>query len=79
MLDEKKFKPKSSGEELNMKPADLALNVPQILLPKEDVDLTLWTVIACDQYTSEPEYWQAVDRLVGCHIQRMPGTLATTS
>ena len=35
-----------------------------ILLPK-DADLPLWSVIACDQYTSEPEYWDEVDRRVG--------------
>ena len=34
-----------------------------ILLPK-DADMTRWSVVACDQYTSEPEYWQAADRLV---------------
>jgi hypothetical protein len=49
----------------------LALQVPTILLPNADVDLSRWAVIACDQYTSEPEYWQAVDRLVADH----PSTL----
>ena len=44
--------------------AKLALEVPTILLPKAGIDLHRWAVIACDQYTSEPEYWQAVDRLV---------------
>ncbi len=48
-----------------MKLAKLALEVPTILLPRTGVDLHRWAVIACDQYTSEPEYWQAVDRLVG--------------
>ena len=31
-----------------------------ILLPK-DVDMTKWSVVACDQYTSEPEYWKEVE------------------
>ncbi len=44
--------------------ARLALEVPTILLPAEGVDPSRWAVIACDQYTSEPEYWTAVDRLV---------------
>lgn len=35
-----------------------------ILLPK-DTDMSLWSVIACDQYTSQPEYWDEVDRRVG--------------
>jgi len=37
---------------------NIALQVPRILLPKPDTDLTKWAIIACDQYTSEPEYWQ---------------------
>jgi hypothetical protein len=49
----------------------LALQVPQILLPDSAVDLSRWAVIACDQYTSEPDYWNEVDRLVGGH----PSTL----
>ena len=28
-----------------------------ILLPREDIDMTRWAVIACDQFTSEPAYW----------------------
>lgn len=35
-----------------------------ILLPKEQ-DLTAWAVVACDQFTSQPEYWQEADRIVG--------------
>jgi len=30
-----------------------------ILLPK-NCDMTKWGTVACDQYTSEPEYWQGV-------------------
>ncbi len=44
--------------------AKLAMEVPTILLPKAGTDLSRWAVIACDQYTSEPEYWQTVERLV---------------
>ena len=35
-----------------------------ILLPR-DCDLSLWSVVACDQYTSQPEYWQRVEERVG--------------
>ncbi len=36
-----------------------------ILLPDfTRVDPQKWAVIACDQFTSEPEYWQAVSNLV---------------
>lgn len=44
---------------------NVALCVPTILLPKPGVDLTRWAVIACDQYTSEPEYWEKAAALVG--------------
>lgn len=42
---------------LPFRPAD-------ILLPR-DCDWTLWSVVACDQYTSQPEYWQRVEERVG--------------
>ncbi len=35
-----------------------------ILLP-QGVDLTRWSVVACDQFTSQPEYWRAVEETVG--------------
>ncbi len=35
-----------------------------VLIPK-DSDLSLWSVVACDQYTSQPEYWERVDERVG--------------
>ncbi len=39
------------------KPAD-------ILIP-QNIDFTKWSVVACDQYTSEPEYWEEAARIVG--------------
>ena len=35
-----------------------------ILIP-QNVDFTKWSVVACDQYTSEPEYWEDVKAIVG--------------
>ena len=35
-----------------------------ILLPC-GADMKKWAVIACDQFTSQPEYWQAVEAAVG--------------
>ncbi len=34
-----------------------------ILIPK--TDLETWSVVACDQFTSEPEYWEKVYKTVG--------------
>jgi len=39
--------------------------LPRLLLPRTGIDLRKWAVIACDQHTSEPEYWQRVEREVG--------------
>ena len=54
--------------------AKLALHVPTVLFPRDGIDLTRWAVIACDQYTAEPEYWAAVDALVAT----APSTLRLT-
>ncbi|MBE3119761.1 MAG: DUF1015 domain-containing protein [Candidatus Atribacteria bacterium] len=44
---------------------DIGIQIPQIYLPRKGTNLTKWAVIACDQFTSEPEYWQEVEKLVG--------------
>lgn len=38
------------------------------------VDMSKWSVVACDQYTSEPEYWKEVENIVGDE----PSTLRLT-
>ncbi len=40
----------------------LGIFVPEILLPREGVDLSKWAVIACDQHTSNPDYWRQVEQ-----------------
>ena len=49
-------------EETNM--SKTAFSPANILLPRE-CGLTKWAVVACDQYTSQPEYWERVDKYVG--------------
>lgn len=44
---------------------DIAVQIPQVVLPKPGTDLYKWAVVACDQYTSEPSYWADVRQLVG--------------
>jgi len=41
-----------------------AFSRADILLPR-DVDMAKWAVIACDQFTSEPEYWEAAAQIAG--------------
>jgi hypothetical protein len=38
---------------------------PDVLLPRPGIDLTRWAVVACDQYTSQPGYWDEVRTTVG--------------
>ncbi|MBQ4310502.1 MAG: DUF1015 family protein, partial [Oscillospiraceae bacterium] len=44
---------------------DRIFSAADILLPKKSADMTKWSVVACDQYTSEPEYWEETERIVG--------------
>lgn len=44
---------------------EISLKIPQVLLPKPTVDPHKWAVIACDQFTSQPEYWRQVEEIVG--------------
>jgi len=45
--------------------SDIGIQIPQVYLPKAGIDLKKWAVIACDQFTSEPEYWHDVEKIVG--------------
>ena len=36
-----------------------------ILIPVKEIDLNKWSIIACDQFTSNPEYWDEVEKIVG--------------
>lgn len=38
--------------------------MPEIWMPKKGTDMAKWAVIACDQYTSEPAYWEGVEKQV---------------
>ncbi|MBW2186471.1 MAG: DUF1015 family protein, partial [Deltaproteobacteria bacterium] len=47
----------------------IGLQLPRILLPKQGTDMQkqgtdmqAWSVIACDQYTSDREYWQRLEQ-----------------
>ena len=42
-----------------------ALKTADILLPRPGIDLSRWAVVACDQFTAQPEYWHAVEGEVG--------------
>lgn len=44
---------------------NIALKTPTILLPKKGIDLSKWSVVACDQFTSQPEYWNQAKTMIG--------------
>lgn len=44
--------------------SSLGLRPATILLPR-NCDMRRWAVVACDQFTSQPEYWQEAERLAG--------------
>jgi hypothetical protein len=45
--------------------ARLGTAVPEILLPRPGTDLRKWAVVACDQFTQDSGYWEAVKAEVG--------------
>ena len=54
--------------------SDIGIQIPQVYLPRDGTDLQKWAVIACDQFTSEPQYWADVKQFVGS----APSTLKLT-
>ncbi len=53
---------------------DIWIKIPNILLPKKEIDLNKRAVVACDQYTSEPEYRNELAEKIG----NLPSTLHIT-
>ncbi len=49
----------------------LPFRIPDIMLPNKSIDMHTWSVIACDQFTSDASYWQEVKNIV----QDRPSTL----
>lgn len=41
------------------------IKVPSILMPKKNVEMEKWAVIACDQFTSQPSYWKKLESFIG--------------
>ncbi|MEI6290089.1 MAG: DUF1015 domain-containing protein [Chloroflexota bacterium] len=54
---------------------DIGVQIPTIYLPQKGTDLSKWSVIACDQFTSQPEYWHRVEEIVGSEQSTLKLTL----
>ena len=40
------------------------ISIPEILIPK-NIDTSTWSVVACDQYTQDRNYWKDVEKTAG--------------
>jgi len=40
----------------------IGIQIPRILMPSKDISMEKWAVVACDQYTSERDYWKDVEK-----------------
>ena len=47
------------------------IKAPHILLPKQDVNWSKYAVVACDQYTSNVEYWDTLREEVGDNLSTL--------
>jgi hypothetical protein len=45
--------------------ASFGVKVPEVFLPAAGTDYAKWAAVACDQYSSEREYWKRAESLVG--------------
>ena len=50
---------------------NIGVEVPKILLPKKGTDMQHWSVIACDQYTSDQTYWQRLEQQTAENISTL--------
>lgn len=57
--------------ELKTKSYEIGICLPEIMLPNKQVDLRKWAVVACDQYTSQRDYWHSVEE----YVSESPSTL----
>ena len=39
--------------------------VPEVMLPPKGTDMMKWAVVACDQFTSQKEYWEEARKIIG--------------
>lgn len=51
--------------------APFGIQTAKIMIPNKKIDYKKWAVIACDQYSSEPEYWDRVKK----EVEDSPSTL----
>lgn len=55
----------NTEENQTMYENSIGVLVPNVMLPPEGTDFSKWAVVACDQFTSQPEYWQQARDYIG--------------
>ena len=48
-------------ENLKQQLRSCGISTSDILLPKKNIDYYKWAVVACDQFTSQRDYWNDVE------------------
>lgn len=49
----------------------LPICIPKVLMPRTDINLDKWACVACDQFESEPHYWESM----AAHAAGQPSAL----
>ncbi len=57
--------------DINKRLEHIGIQIPRILMPSKDISMEKWAVVACDQYTSERDYWKDVEK----NTNNSPSTL----
>jgi len=50
---------------------NIGIKIPEILLPYNQVDYFKWAIVACDQFTSQPDYWSEVEKIVNDEVSTL--------
>ncbi len=56
-------KNQSADKDFNL--GDLGLLIPELYMPCEDIELYRWAVVACDQHTTDREFWKETASIIG--------------
>ncbi len=43
---------------------NVGIMIPELMMPAKSVDISKWACVACDQYTSQPDYWEECEKIV---------------
>lgn len=50
----------------------LGIRFPRLLMPAPEVPIETWGVVACDQHTSDRDYWNRLSKAIGSNPSTLP-------